>query len=111
MAVRVSGRSRRSLEEELGLGSSVLSKILGGTVRLQMSHVLAILDAVHVDPADFFRMAYQGRRLKESQTLKDVRALLQKDLQDEPEAIASSEEESPEFEEKIRRVLLRMLAS
>ncbi|HET9226721.1 MAG TPA: hypothetical protein VFR31_08640, partial [Thermoanaerobaculia bacterium] len=64
--VRLSKRSRRSLESELGLGSSGLSKVLRGTVRLQISHVLSILEVLEVDPYDFFRAAYSRRRLAKS---------------------------------------------
>jgi transcriptional regulator with XRE-family HTH domain len=105
MLIKVSGRSRRSIEEELGLGSSGLSKILGGTVRLQVSHVLSILRVLQVDPADFYRMAYPRRRLRQSAILEEARALLRQDPAEE-EAL----EEMPDFEERVRRVLLRMLS-
>ena len=109
--VRVSGRSRRSIEEELGLGSSVLSKILGGTVRLQVSHVLDILAVLQVDPGDFFRMAFPRRRLRQSPVLEKARPF----LQPEPaEAGGGTGEyafdDLPDFEERVRRVLLQMIS-
>src|SRR4051812_47270063 len=56
--VRISGRSLRSLEEELGMGSSVMSKILNGVIRPQLSYVLLIAPAIGISPAEFFQLAY-----------------------------------------------------
>jgi transcriptional regulator with XRE-family HTH domain len=108
--VRLSKRSRRSLEAALGLGSSGLSKILNGTVRLQVSHVLTLLEALRVDPYDFFRLAYSRRRLEKSPLIEQLRALVERE-----EAPKEKEEpppggELPEFEERVRRVLLRLLS-
>ncbi|HEX3127006.1 MAG TPA: hypothetical protein VH394_06725 [Thermoanaerobaculia bacterium] len=107
LLVRVSGRSRRSIEEEMGLGSSGLSKILGGTVRLQVSHVLDILAVLQVDPGDFFRMVFPRRRLRQSPILEKARPFLQADPMDSAE---DAFEELPEFEERVRRVLLQMIS-
>lgn len=105
--IRVSGRSRRSIEEEMGLGSSGLSKILGGTVRLQVTHVLDILQALEVDPGDFFRMAFPRRRLRQSPILEKARALIRQGPGEPGEDDAFGE--LPEFEERVRRVLLQIL--
>lgn len=56
--IRLSGRSLRSIEAELGMGSSVLSKILSGVIRPQLSYVLMICSALGIHPAHFFRLAY-----------------------------------------------------
>jgi transcriptional regulator with XRE-family HTH domain len=106
--IRVSGRSRRSIEEEMGLGSSGLSKILGGTVRLQVTHVLDILQALEVDPGDFFRMAFPRRRLRQSPILEKARALIRQGPGD-PEG-DDAFGELPDFEERVRRVLLQILS-
>src|SRR5215210_8347899 len=81
--LQISKRSRRSLEAELGLGSSGLSKILKGTVRLQVSHVLILLEALQVDPYDFFRVAYGHRRLEESPLIEQLRALVEPEREKE----------------------------
>ena len=44
----------RSLEAELGCGSSVLSKVLSGAIRPQISYVLAIASALGYTAEDFF---------------------------------------------------------
>jgi transcriptional regulator with XRE-family HTH domain len=104
-AVRIAGRSRLSMEQQMGLSSGYLSKILGGTVELRLRHVSMILDALEVDPADFYRVAFPrrqsssraGRRLME-----DVESLLAKERA--PEALADDE-----FDEQVKRSLSRLL--
>ena len=113
MVVRMSGRSRRSIEEELGLGSSGLSKILNGTVRLQMSHILSILQAVEVDPGEFFQVAYPRRWARRKRGLmKQVRLLMNEEPVPEPEEtddLDGLEEELEDFDERVRLVMLRLL--
>jgi hypothetical protein len=105
LLVRTSGRSRRSIEQELGLGSAGLGKILGGTVRLQMSHVLMILAALHVDPGDFFRWVYPFRG-RSSELIEHARAL----GSPEPlEAGLPPDRPDAAFDERVRASLLRLL--
>ena len=56
--LRHSGRSMRSVEAELGLGSSVVSKVLSGAIRPQISYVLMIARAIGLSPDEFFHLAY-----------------------------------------------------
>lgn len=51
----------RSLEKKMGLSSAGLSKILNGTVNLQLSHILLIIEAAGIDPGHFFQAAYPRR--------------------------------------------------
>jgi transcriptional regulator with XRE-family HTH domain len=51
----------RSLEKKMGLSSAGLSKILNGTVNLQLSHILLIIEAAGIDPGQFFQAAYPRR--------------------------------------------------
>ena len=112
LLLQISKRSRRSLEADLGLGSSGLSKILKGTVRLQVSHVLTLLEALQVDPYDFFRVAYRTRRLAKSPLIAQLLALIEPER--EKDAAAKEEPpaagELPEFEERVRQVLLKLLS-
>jgi transcriptional regulator with XRE-family HTH domain len=48
----------RSLEAELGLGSSVVSKFLSGAIRPQLSYVLMIASVLGLKPQEFFARAY-----------------------------------------------------
>lgn len=104
LLVRVSGRPRRSIEQELGLGGGGLGKILGGTARLQMSHVLMILAALGVDPGDFFRWVYPFRG-RSSELIENARAL----GSPEPEAVPSPAVPDAAFDERVRESLLRLL--
>jgi transcriptional regulator with XRE-family HTH domain len=104
-AARIAGRSRLSLEQQMGLSSGYLSKILGGTVELRLRHVSMILDALEVDPADFFRVAFP-RRQSTSRTgrrlMEDVESFLARGST--PEALTDDE-----LDEQVRRSLARLL--
>jgi hypothetical protein len=103
--VRVSGRSRQSLEQQLGLSSGYLSKILGGAVELRARHIFMILEAVGMDPADFFRLAYPLRAqpggAEAHRLAEGVQAALGQPAVSEPEETA--------FDEKVKRSLVRLL--
>jgi transcriptional regulator with XRE-family HTH domain len=106
--VRVAGRTRQSLEGQIGLSSGYLSKILGGTVDLRARHILSIVEAVGMDPADFFRLAFPRRRQPNGdgtgarRLIEDVQAALGQGPAAEPET-------SPNFDEQVKRSLGRLL--
>jgi transcriptional regulator with XRE-family HTH domain len=97
--VEIDGRSQRTLEPLLGLGSSGLSKVLNGGVRLQMGHVLRILDVLEIPPGQFFAEVFPLRGKTHPSILK------LREINGAPE-----EEDSPEFDARIGRALLRLLA-
>jgi len=103
MLVRLSRRTRRSLEDELGLGSAGLSKILSGTTRLQVSHILMITAALGVQPGEFFRTAYPDG-MPRSAAIKSLRAALGMDPDAEQEEVSP-----PQFEERVKQALLHLL--
>jgi transcriptional regulator with XRE-family HTH domain len=96
--LKLDDRSIRSVEQELGLGSSALGKVLNGTIRLQMSHVLMILGVLDMPPGEFFSLAYPQKSLAPHRLVKEMARL------QGPEG-----EESPQFEARVRRTLLRLL--
>ncbi len=104
-AVRLAGRSRLSLERQMKLSSGYLSKILGGTVELRMRHVFMILDALEMDPANFFRAAFPPQN--GLATGKAARVLME-DVQigfiPEPEGFAEAD-----IDEQVKRSIARLL--
>jgi len=97
--ILISRRTRRSLEEELGLGSAGLSKILNGTVRLQMSHVFLITRALGVDPGQFFQWAVPAHGPR-SPLIAQARG----EQPDEAAGLAVSE-----FDSRVKESLARLL--
>jgi transcriptional regulator with XRE-family HTH domain len=71
--VKLSGRSQRSIEAEVGLGSSVLGKILNGIIAPKLAQVLMICDALGLPPGEFFQMAYPTQGIR-SQLAQEVLA-------------------------------------
>ena len=107
LLVRVSNRSHRSLEEQLGLGSAGLSKILRGTVRLQASHITRICEAVGVAPGHFFQLAYPdlgppGKLIEDTRAVLKLPPVKAERLDEEDE---DDEKLPKDFERKLRRLL------
>lgn len=101
--VRMSGRSLRSLEEELGMGSSVMSKILNGVIRPQLSYVLLIAGAIGVSPAEFFQLAYPKKT--------KPHPLAERVLEARGEAFDEDQEKLPaDFKAQVREVVLELFA-
>lgn len=99
--VRLSRRSVRSIEQEHGVGSSGLGKVLNGTVRLQTGHIFMILETLGMTPGQFFQLAYP-RREKLHPLVEEMRKT--QGLRDAEEPVAA------DFEAQVRNVFLRMLA-
>ncbi len=103
-AVRIAGRSRLSLERQMELSSGYLSKILGGTVELRMRHVFMILDALEVDPADFFRAAFPRRNGSSRDEAGQRLENFELPPMQEPASFTSAE-----IDEQVKRSIARLL--
>lgn len=100
--VRLSKRSMRSLEAELGLSSSVVSKILSGVIRPQLSYLLMIAGAIGVTPEELFALAYpQKKKRRPANPL--VQQLLVAELDEEEEPAL------PDLDTRIEEIVLRTL--
>jgi hypothetical protein len=56
--VQIAGQNREELDRLLGQGRGYASQVLSGRVELKYRHILAILEAVDVEPEIFFRVLY-----------------------------------------------------
>lgn len=54
--------TQREIEERAGFSKGYLSQILHGNIDLKLSHLLAVIDALEVEPADFFAELFDERR-------------------------------------------------
>jgi transcriptional regulator with XRE-family HTH domain len=99
--LKLDGRSVRSVEQLLGLGSSGLGKVLNGNIRLQVGHILMVTNVLGMSPAQFFHMAYPKKPAPHRMTKELRRA---QGLQEADEG----EPETPEFEERVKRVVLQI---
>jgi transcriptional regulator with XRE-family HTH domain len=102
--VRIAGRTRQSLERELGLSSGYLSKILSGTVDLRARHVFAIAEAAGIDPASFFSLAYPPHEPEGD--VKRLIANARAALGQRPNA---EELADADFDDRVRHALARLL--
>lgn len=56
--IKVAGLTRAEVDASLGEGRNYSTRILTGQVELKHEHILSLLKAVGIDPADFFRLLY-----------------------------------------------------
>ena len=55
--IRESGKSYREVEKSAQIGQDYLRQVLRGSVQLKVAHVLSVLRAIELPPADFFQAA------------------------------------------------------
>jgi transcriptional regulator with XRE-family HTH domain len=99
LLIRLSGRNVRSIERQLGVANGALGKVLNGTVRLQVDHILMIAEVLGLTPAQFFHRAYSREERVKPHPLDD--------LLDESRGHEISEEEETRRAEKLVRRVIR----
>ena len=57
-AMKVLGVTNREVEKKLELSYGYLSRLFAGSIDLKMDHILDICQAVGLQPAEFFHLAY-----------------------------------------------------
>lgn len=92
-------RSIRSLEKQMGVAASTFRKALTSEANLQVRHVLMIADALGIDWAELFQMAYPGRATRHA---RDPDGFQWDRSQD-------TKENEDDLDERLRRALLRAL--
>jgi len=99
-------RSVRSIEQQMGVGTSIFHKVLKGDVTLHVRHVLMIADALGIDWAEFFHMAYPRAGAAPAAGGDSLLGDLSRALGEEPAMEeAEAEVSDAEFEERVKRVL------
>jgi transcriptional regulator with XRE-family HTH domain len=59
--VKLEKVSVRELERRLGFGGGTLNRIFNGRNELKVRHVLLVLEALEIEPAGFFKLAFPDR--------------------------------------------------
>ncbi len=98
-------RSIRSLEQQMGVGTSIFHKVLKGEVTLHLRHLLMIADALEIDWAEFFHMAYPRASAASAARGGSLLGDLDRALGEEP---AAEEISDADFEERVKRVLAHL---
>jgi len=65
----------RELERRLGFGGGTFNRIFSGRIELKVRHILLVLQELEVNPADFFRTAYQVESPTETQQLGQIQGM------------------------------------
>src|SRR5262245_29598280 len=69
--MQAAGLTRKELDQRLGAGPGYISQVLTGRMELKFRHVLAILQALDVDPSVFFQTLYPGDRPSSDQVVME----------------------------------------
>ncbi|HEV7504699.1 MAG TPA: helix-turn-helix domain-containing protein [Thermoanaerobaculia bacterium] len=84
-------KSIRSLEQKMEVADGIFYKVLNGKITMQMRHLLMIVEALGMRPAEFFEAAYP-------KTIRPV-----------PKAPREDDDEEEDLEGKVRRILLHII--
>lgn len=61
-AIRSSGMSQKEVDRKIGVQPGYLSQVMIGRLDLKVKHLLRALEAIDVDPAGFFNLAFPDNR-------------------------------------------------
>lgn len=98
-------RSIRSVEQQMGVSTSIFHKVLKGDVTFHIRHLLMMLDALEIDWAEFFHMAYprtSASAARGDSLLGDLDRALGAGRP------AAEEISDADFEERVKRVLAHL---
>lgn len=99
-------RSIRSIEQQMGVSTSIFHKVLKGDVTFHIRHLLMILDALEIDWAEFFHIAYPRAAATAAASGDSLLGDLDRALGErEP---AAEEISDAEFAERVRQVLTHL---
>ena|SRR6185295_17804025 len=74
-AMRILGVTNRDIERKLGLSPSYLSRLYSGGIELKVEHLIEIPQAMGLEPAEFFHLAYP-RRVQPSRSAEQLRQII-----------------------------------
>ncbi|MEM7349581.1 MAG: helix-turn-helix transcriptional regulator [Acidobacteriota bacterium] len=69
MLIQLSKRTQQEIEQRAGFSSGYVSQMLNGHIEIKVRHLLVVLDAIEVRPAELFLQLYPRRRDRASEVL------------------------------------------
>lgn len=106
-AIRSSGMSQKEVDRKIGVKPGYLSQVMIGRLDLKVKHLLRALEAIDVDPAGFFNLAFPDDRQATARG-GDLLSLL-------PSSVTASEGRAergaePVSDSELQRLVARALA-
>jgi len=72
LLIHLSKPTQREIEERAGMSRGYLSQILGGNVELKLRHLFLVLEALAIEPREFFSQVYPGQRFDAFQAIEKL---------------------------------------
>ncbi|HEX4952999.1 MAG TPA: helix-turn-helix transcriptional regulator [Thermoanaerobaculia bacterium] len=105
-AIRSSGLSQKEVDRKIGVQPGYLSQVMIGRLDLKAKHLLRALEAIQVDPAGFFNLAFPADRSRPHASGDTLPLAAAAPLR---QATAAPEPDSPS-DDDFRRLVARALA-
>jgi transcriptional regulator with XRE-family HTH domain len=108
VCLRILGISHREVARRLGMSPSYISKLFSGSSEMRLDHVIRICEAVKLDPAEFFALAYPVP-VKQGSAAAQLWAVMRSVPPAAPPP-KPQEEEAERLEAMLRSMLAKMLS-
>jgi transcriptional regulator with XRE-family HTH domain len=109
VCLKILGISHREIARRLEMSPSYVSKLFSGSSEMRLDHLIRICEAVKLDPAEFFALAYPLPVRKSSAAAARLGEILRSLPPASPPA-KREEEDAERMEEMLRSVLTKMLS-
>jgi transcriptional regulator with XRE-family HTH domain len=106
-AMRILGVTNRDIERKLGLSPSYLSRLYSGGIELKAEHLIEIPQAMGLEPAEFFHLAYP-RKTQPSRAAEQLRQVI-RELTPAPSPETPSGGFTDEQMQQLREMMRKML--
>jgi transcriptional regulator with XRE-family HTH domain len=109
ICLRILGISHREVARRLEMSPSYVSKLFSGSSEMRLDHVIRICEAVKLDPAEFFALAYPMPEKKGSAAAAQLWEVMRSVPPPAPPPKAR-DEEAERLEAVMRSMLAKMLS-
>lgn len=111
-AMRVLGFTNREVEKRLGVSGGYLTRLFSGVMELRFEHIVDIAQAIGLEPAEIFHLAYPQPRTPPSEASQHLRDAIEGERSvpappKAPESPAAESAVSGVLEAELQRMMLR----
>ena len=109
VSLKILGITNREVARRLGMSPSYVSKLFSGSSEMRLDHVIRICEAVKLEPAEFFALAYPVPQKKGSAAAAQLWEVMRSVPAPAPPP-KQQDEEAERLEAALRSMLAKMLS-